>query len=108
DEVIEDFVSIGDTRCAGARCRRNRLTKECLRSVVVTRLIEKEISASLNGPTAQTTRDFVDVGLRVTAVYTERVQLHQLTRVILIDLRVSTRVVVEINEHRRTVRACLQ
>src|SRR5438128_7611074 len=73
----------------------------------------------LNRPTRKATRDFLHVLLRITAVDAERMQLHQLARVIFVEATVDpgglvafgwirTRharaPVVEIEKHRRRVR----
>src|SRR5687767_4124851 len=61
------------------------------------------------GPAGEASGDFSDVLLRVAAIHTERVQLHQLARVILveaapsfptaIDLRIDRLPVVEVEQH---------
>src|ERR1041385_48816 len=73
----------------------------------------------LNGPAAETTRHLLHVFLRVTAIDAQRMQLHQLARVIFVEAtvdsgglfafgRIRTRharpPVVEVEEHRRRVR----
>src|SRR6266481_7019258 len=58
------------------------------RSAVVHALPEDKTGAlagSADAPAGEATRHFSDIVLRITAVHAERVQLHQLTRVILIE-----------------------
>src|SRR4029079_8240563 len=72
-----------------------------------------------DGPTRKTTRHFLHIFLRVAAIDSERVQFHQLTRVILVDtatlllwsetttsIGVGTDAlkVIEVKQHRRTLR----
>src|SRR5207249_1250079 len=47
------------------------------------------------------TRERLHVGLRVAAVYAQRVQLHQLARVVLVDRVAGVLGVVEVDQHRR-------
>src|SRR5262249_26992700 len=59
-----------------------------LRARLVHALIEIEISAAAwiaNGPTSEAFRNFRNITLRVTAIDTERVQLHQLAAVVLVQ-----------------------
>src|SRR5690349_7138936 len=73
-----------------------------------------------DGPTGKATRHFLHVLLRVATIDSERVQLHQLARVVLVDtasllllrpettgsagVRSNALKVVEVEQHRRTLR----
>src|SRR2546421_5598956 len=105
-----------------AAARQNLVTEDDFLAVVMqSRTIEKQalLVWLLDGPTAEATRDFLYVLLRVSAIDTERVQLHQLAGIIFIKAavrpcrfvslcRIRTRharsPVVEIKKHCRRVR----
>src|SRR6185503_16750 len=71
-----------------------------------------------DSPTGKTTRHFLHVFLRVTTIDSERVQFHQLARVVFVDtaslllrskttsicIRTDALKVVEVKQHRRTLR----
>src|SRR3712207_5913736 len=71
------------------------MTEDGLLAVVVQQRMKDEAAAVLrvvreaarveDRPAGEATRDLLHVLLRVSAVYSERVQLHQLARVVLVD-----------------------
>src|SRR5215216_6097662 len=84
--------------------RRNLVAQNYFLTVVVNALVEEEgagitacafphhrihsstTTARLkDGPTGETSRDFLHIFLRVTTVHAECVQFHQLARVVLVD-----------------------
>src|SRR5678815_1321026 len=84
--------------------RRNLVTENNLFAIVVCASIEEETACTSSGsfaahqcvrgssttawlkdcPTSKAPRDFLNVFLRVAAIDTKRVQLHQLTRIVFI------------------------
>ena len=80
-----DFLSVimnsrPENKCAWiiANHVRHSRVHYCLRSRART-------PRSNDGPTRETARDFLHVLLRIAAVDAERVQLHQLTRIVFIN-----------------------
>src|SRR5690348_9058191 len=62
------------------------LTENDLLAGVVNVGIEEELAAlALKGPSGQRARHFLNILLRIAAVDAERVQLHQLTRVVFVE-----------------------
>src|SRR5579884_3910579 len=100
-----------------AAAGRNGYAEHRFLAFVVYAIVIKESAAlirSTNGPAGEATRDFNDVLLRVAAVYSKRVQLHQLAGVILVQasrcllailcvrprsLRGHALVIVQVEEH---------
>ena len=70
--------------------------------------IERERPRARDGPAGQHAGELGHVRLRVPTVHAERVQLHHLAGVVLVGRAGAARVLVEIREHRRTVRARVQ
>ena len=66
--------------------------------------IVRERGVAVVGVSRQNARQLRHVVLRITAIHAERVQLHDLARVILIRRRLATGVLIEIAEHRRALR----
>src|SRR5215510_5884158 len=97
---------------------RDAVTEHDLLARVVHERPEDEApldTRTIDRPAGEPARYFGDVALRVAAVHAEGVQLHQLTRVVLVEPRLPTAVgprgndevgadadpVVEVEEHRR-------
>src|SRR5688572_17499415 len=103
-------------------------TRNPARGLASQRVYSRRAATRLkDGPTCKATRNFLHVFLRVTTVDTERVQFHQLARVVFVDtaarllkrrvhhhlrtaaarIRTHALKVVEIKQHRRTLRGRL-
>ena len=72
--------------------------------------IQSKGAAAVKGPAGQATRGLAHIGLRIAAIHAQRVQLHQLARIVLIRhiLRIGAhlvRLAIQIHEHRGRRRA---
>jgi hypothetical protein len=76
-------------------------------SAIVVVAVEREVRAT-HAPARENAREFSDVRLRVAAVHAHRVQLHDLTRVVLIWRGKTAQVLIEIHQHRRALRCGAQ
>src|SRR6267143_4582816 len=73
--------------------------------IVPPRIEARELAGSeVEAPAREDARERLDVALRVAAVDAERVQLHQLARVVLVEAAGAVARVVEVDEHRRMAR----
>jgi hypothetical protein len=66
----------------------NLYTQHCFLALIVNAIVVNKFAPAIrlvDGPPGEATGDFDDVVLRISAVHTQRVKLHQLTRVVLIQ-----------------------
>src|SRR5438093_12148258 len=82
-QKVEDLQSIVHTAA-----RRNPIAQDRFLTGIVNPWLEIELRFALqpsNSPASEATRDFLHVFLRVTAVDAQRVEFHQLARVLLVE-----------------------
>ena len=101
-EDVEDVLAVAHAALV------DHVSKDDLPTVVMAARREPEraiLAGMLDRPAGEGARDFGDVVLRVPAVHAERVELHQLAAVVLIQAVFAPAApVVEVEEHRRTLR----
>src|SRR5260370_41586139 len=85
---VQHSLAVGD-----AATGKNSVTEYDLFTVIVqTGTAEKQslLVRLLNRPSGKATRDLLNVILRVAAVHTQRMQLHQLPRVVFVESAVNS------------------
>ena len=101
-EDVEHLFAVLDPAAGGQRMAQHHLR---VRVVLVAAKDECHwLVRPVDRPSGQRTRDFLHVLLRIAAVHPERVELHQLARVVLVQPAPRAEMVVEVVEHRRAVR----
>ena len=97
---------------------RNRLSEQGLGAEVVAGRVEfeyafapiqgpqfrfelRDAGAGIDGNARQDPGEFLDVALRIARIYTECMQLHELTRVVLVELAGGILFIIKVLQHRR-------
>src|SRR5204863_9213876 len=98
---IERLVELGGASALHDGCQKNLVGK-----VMPPRIEARQLAvAELEAPAREDVRERLDIALRVAAIDAQRVQLHQLPRLILVQAACSIARVIEVDEHRRMARA---
>ena len=84
---VDDSVRLVLARQSGARRRgRNRLAEHTLWPEVVNLRVVREDAAAARRPAGERAREFVHILLRIAAVNSDGMQLHDLAGIVLVDV----------------------